>query len=179
MTPERSFAVLDRSQHDRGGFASGEAELDQFLQQQALRHMQAGISRTMVLSEARPEHPNAGKASICAYYTLSHTTMEREHLPAAQAKKLPRYPVPVLLVAQLAVHSNWQGQGLGKVSLVCALRQCLQIEAHLPSHAIVVDALDDSRIAFYEHFGFKRLDANSVRTRLFLPMKTARQALSV
>jgi GNAT superfamily N-acetyltransferase len=160
------FIPLDKSVHDRKAFDCGTPELNDFLQHHAARHRDAGISKTMVL----PTQDDAG--CICAYYTLSHTEIQRQSLPTAMAKKLPRYPVPVLLIAQLAVHTQAQGQGLGKVTLIRALHHCLEIHAHLPSFAVVVDAINDDIQKFYEQYGFKELDRHNERIRLFLPMKT-------
>ncbi len=166
MRPSSAFTELDKSIHDRGGFACGTKELDAFLQQFAVRHREAGISKTMVLPAKDDD------ADICAYYTLSHTEIERQTLPKTLAKKLPRYPVPVMLIAQLAVHQEAQGQGLGKVTLIAALRHAYDVNLHLPSYAVVIDALDDGVQGFYEQYDFQPLDTHNRRTRLFLPMKT-------
>jgi GNAT superfamily N-acetyltransferase len=169
VTLAEHFVELDKALHDRGSFDCGADELNEFIQQFAVRHREAGISKTMVLPE---RERSESKQRICAFYTLSHTEIERKTLPETLAKKLPRYPVPVMLIAQLAIHKDAQGQGLGKVTLVCALRHCLEIDAHLPSYAVVVDALDDGVQAFYEQYGFTTLDRHNGRIRLYLPMKT-------
>ena len=109
MTPATLFVALDKAQHSRTSFDCGRQPLNTFLQQFAVRHREARISKTMVL----PAKHNA--AEICAYYTLSHTEITRQTLPQSLAKKLPYYPIPVLLIAQLAVHTAAQGQGLGKI----------------------------------------------------------------
>lgn len=166
MKPANVFVELDKSQHDRKGFDCGIEQLNSFLQQYAARHRTAGISKTMVL----PSQKNP--ADICAYYTLSHTEIEREALPVALAKKLPRYPIPVMLIAQLAVSAQTQGQGLGKVTLIHALNHCYAINRHLPSNAVVVDALDQGVQRFYEQYGFRVIDTGERKIRLFLPMGT-------
>jgi GNAT superfamily N-acetyltransferase len=168
VTPEARFVELDKAQHDRASFNCGVQELNDFIRRSAARHREAGVSKTMVLPA---KAPTGEKAAICAYYTLSHTQIERETLPPAFAKKLPRYPVPVMLIAQLAVHEDAQGQGLGKVTLIRALRHCLEINAHLPSYAVVVDALDEGVQGFYEQYGFHELDRHNDHIRLYLPMK--------
>lgn len=169
MTPSSTFIELDKSIHDRKSFDCGTEELNNFLQQFAMRHRDAGISKTMVL----PAKDN--EADICAYYTLSHTEIQRQTLPQKLAKKLPHYPIPVMLIAQLAVHKAAQGHGLGKVSLIRALQYAYEVNLHLPSYAVVVDALDDAVQGFYEQYGFKVLDTDNHRTRLFLPMKAVAQ----
>ncbi len=166
MIPSSKFVELDKRLHERKSFDCGTAELNMFLHNFAVRHRAAGVSKTMVLPDEQEEQ-------ICSYYTLSHAEIKREALPQSQAKKLPHYPIPVLLIAQLAVHIETQGHGLGKVTLVRALRHCLDINVHLPSAAVVVDALDEGVQTFYEQYGFKPLDKHSgKRIRLFLPMKT-------
>lgn len=169
MIPSSRFVELNKNNHDRHTFDCGNEELSRFIQQFALRHRQAGISKTMVLPDTQEVE---GKTGICSYYTLSHTEITRETLPANMAKKLPRYPVPVLLIAQLAVNMQCQRQGLGKITLIRSLRHCLDIHAHLSSYAVIVDALDKEVESFYQQYGFQVLDSNNKRTRLFLPMKT-------
>ena len=169
MTPSSRFVELDMGIHDRKSFDCGTKELNIYLQRFAVRHREAGISMTMVLPEK--EQPS----DISAFYTLTHTEIERRTLPAAMAKKLPRYPVPVLLLAQLAVNKDVQGQGHGKVTLIRALHHCLQINSHLPSHSVVVDALNNGVKAFYEQYGFRLLDNHNDQARLFLSMKAIKR----
>ena len=172
MTPSFQFVELDKAVHDRKSFDCGAEELNLFLQQFASRHRAAGISMTMVL----PAKEN--QVVICAYYTLSHTEIKRQTLPKSVAKKLPHYPIPVMLIAQLAVNMKVQGQGLGKITLVRALQHAGEINEHLPSYAVVVDALDNQTQGFYEQFGFAALDAHSHHKRLYMPMQTVVQLLS-
>ncbi len=176
MKPGENFEELDKSRHLRKRFDCGRKELNDFIRQSAARHRDAGISKTLVLPTLAGEDE---KADICCFYTLSHTEIERETLPKPLAKKLPRYPIPVMLIAQLAVHTEAQSQGLGKITLIQALKHCLEINKHLPSHAVVVDALDKGVQAFYEQYGFKALDHHGQgRVRLYLPMSTIAELFS-
>ncbi len=124
---------------------------------------------TMVLPAKENE------ADICAYYTLSHTEIKRQTLPVSIAKKLPLYPLPVILIAQLAVNQKAHGQGLGKITLIRALQHACEINEHLPSYAVVVDALDDQVQGFYEQFGFEALKTDGYRKRLYMAMQTVMQ----
>ena len=69
--------------------------------------------------------------SICCFYTVSPTSIERKTLPEKLSKKLPHYPIPVFLLAQLAVNKNFQKQGLGKVSLINALKYLYNINIQI------------------------------------------------
>lgn len=170
MSWSKAFVELDKRIHDRESFFCGESELDQFIKKQAVRHMQSGISRTMVLSLQKPLLD--GKYPVCAFYTIAPGSIARQSLPDKLAKKLPSYPVPIFLLAQLAVHQQFKGQGLGKISLVKALEHLLDISAHMRAYAVVVDCLNPEIQVFYEQFGFEVLQQQEGRIRMFLPMKT-------
>ena len=90
-------------------------------------------------------------------------------------KKLPAYPVPVVLVARLAVNCAFQKQGLGEKTLVTALRQCVSLtDKGLPALGVVLNVLDDEALAFYQRFDvFQSFTDNPMR--LFVPMSLLRQ----
>jgi predicted N-acetyltransferase YhbS len=96
-------------------------------------------------------------------------------LPAKLAKKLPRHAVPVVLLARLAVARGAQGRGLGGILLRDALLRSLELSESLGIYAVVVDALDDEAVSFYEKFGFLRL--TDAEMRLFLPLSTIRAGI--
>ena len=166
------FVELDKSVHDRPSFGCGEIELDRFIQQHALRHMAAGISTTMVLPAM--EMLPTGKYPICAFYTITPSSIERATLPESRKKKLPHYPVPVFLIAQLAVHSGCQQRGLGKITLVKALERLWGINDFMRAYAVIVDCLNTRVEGFYSKYGFQVLYRNKGQTRMFLPMQTVR-----
>jgi GNAT superfamily N-acetyltransferase len=173
MSWSKAFEELSKSKHDRDSFDCGESELNTFIHTQAAKHMQAGISRTMVLPGTAPLLNQ--KYPICAFYSVAPSSICRKTLPASLAKKLPHYPIPVFLLAQLAVHKEFHGNGLGKVSLIKALEYLWAVNAHMRAYAIVVDCLTDSAQGFYRKFGFQVLCEQSGRVRMFLPMKTVGQ----
>ena len=169
MSYTKEFVDLDKTIHGRGLFDCGEPELNSFIRGQAARLMDAGISKTLVLP-ASISLPN-GKTPICAFYTITSTQIKREDLPEPLAKTLPRYPIPVFLLAQLAVHCEFKGMGLGKVALVSALQYFYNISAHMPAYAVVVDCLNKNAESFYLKYGFQELCKHNHRSRLFLSMK--------
>lgn len=173
MSWSKTFVELAKSVHDRESFACGEPELDDFIKKQALRHMQAGISRTMVLPAVKPMLD--GRYPICAFYTIAPGSISRKTLPDRLAKKLPGYPIPVFLLAQLAVHEDYKEEGLGKVALIKALEHLYDINVHMRAYAVIVDCLNESIAAFYEQFGFELLAKQDGQDRLFLPMKTVKR----
>ena len=120
----------------------------------------------MVLPGTEPAEQ--GLLPIAAYYTTSIAIIERETLPTGG--KLPPYPVPVLLIARLAVAKHQKGQGLGKITLIKALEHLLSISEMTSAFAVVVDPIDDNADKFYRHFGF--LELKDEAGRLYLPMKT-------
>lgn len=173
MRPANKFVELDKAHHDRSAFECGEKELDSFIRTQAAKHMEIGISKTMVLPGLEPL--SNGKLFICAFYTIAPSSIRRETLPASLAKKLPFYPVPVFLLAQMAVHSDCQGQGLGKVTLINALEYLWNMNSYMRAFAVIVDCLNAAAEQFYKKYGFEFLCNHNGRTRMFISMKTLEQ----
>ena len=170
------FIELDKIIHDRVSFDCGELELNHFIKTQALKHMKAGVSRTMILP-ASSLLAN-GKYAICSFYTIAPSSISRNTLPEGLAKKLPHYPIPVFLLAQLAVHKNEQSSGLGKITLIKALEYLYEINSHMRAFAIIVDCLNSHAEKFYLKFGFEKLYSNKDRARLFIPMKKVAELFS-
>lgn len=170
MKVSKQFIELDKKWHDRISFDCGEEELNDFIKTKAAKHMAAGINKTFVLpgTELLP----SGRYPIAAYFTIAASSIGNDSLPADKAKKLPHYPIPVFLIAQLAVHSKCKGQGLGKAALVVALKKLHKISLEMPAYAVVIDCLNDDAKSFYEKFDFDILETFNDKTRLFLPMMT-------
>lgn len=154
-------------EHDRAAFSCGKPPLDDFIRRLVSQYEKRNLGRTYVA--VRP-----GEARVCGYYTLASGAVAFEHLPEASAQKLPRHPVPVVLLARLAVDQTEQGRGLGERLLIDALRRCLELANRLGIHAVEVDAIDQPARAFYEKYGFVPLLDRELH--LFLPIATIRDA---
>jgi len=157
-----SFAieVLARH-HDRSRFDCGAEPLDRYIHHQASQDMRRRMARVFV---AVPE----ASTEVAGFYTLGAASLERATLPPEDAKRLPHYPVPVVLIGRLAVDRGWSGQGLGSALLADAFRRVIGASEALAVYAVVVDAGDEKAQAFYEHFGFARLPDSE--RRLFYPL---------
>lgn len=156
---------LDKA-HVRSGFQSGQPSLDDWLKDRAGQFDRRDLSRTFVAT--RPDQP-----LVLGYYAISTHRVIFDALPHAETKGLPRLDIPVVLIGRLAVDQRVQGQGLGALLLVDALRRSLQISEQVGIRAVEVDALDDSARSFYLKYGFRSLldDAR----HLFLPMHEVRK----
>jgi GNAT superfamily N-acetyltransferase len=158
---------LTRS-HERAAFTCGKPALDDFLRSLVTQYEKRNLGRTYVAVRA-------GDPRVLGYYTLASGAVPFQDLPAPAARKLPKHPVPVILLARLAVDQGVQGQGLGEALLFDALRRCLEISEGLGSHAVEVDAIDDAAKAFYRKYGFVSLQDSE--RHLYLPVATIRAVL--
>jgi hypothetical protein len=112
LKPLKRFVPLDVKRHERRGFDCGKPQLNGFLQHNARRGMESRASYTWVL-------PAAGVSKgvlkpICAFYTLSLCHVFGRDLPEDLGKRLPRYPLPAFLIAQLAVERRCRGKAWGR-----------------------------------------------------------------
>ena len=126
-------------------FESGTEALDVYLRRYALSNQNAGAAQTYIA---------VADARVVGYYSLSAASVEYAEAPQRLRKGLARHPVPVMLLARLAVDRAWQGRGLGAALLLDALRRTLAAADILGIRAIMVHAKDEPARRFYEHFDF-------------------------
>lgn len=152
-------------QHDRQSFDCGQHSLNQYLQRYASQDIRRRINRVFVAT------PSATPQRVIGYYSLSAGSLDATDLPEKLRRRLPRFPVPVVLMGRLAVSIPHQGEGVGSILLADALRRIGQAGQVMTIHAIVVDAVDSRAAEFYRQFGFIPLPDQPLR--LFLPIDTA------
>jgi GNAT superfamily N-acetyltransferase len=154
--------------HECSEFSCGRSPLDEFVHTLVRQYEKQNLGRTYVT--VRP-----GEKRVLGYYTIASGSVSFENLPSRRARKLSLHPVPVVLLARLAVDRSIQGQGLGGALLVDALERCLNLAEVLGVHAVEVVAIDEVARSFYEKYGFvPLLDAPN---HLYLPVATIRRAL--
>ena len=132
--------------HGTERFDCGKPALNAFLKRFALTNQQNGVARTYVAHRQGEVH---------GYYSLSAASVAVDQAPARVAKGLAKHPIPMTLLARLAVDLHEQGLGLGASLLQDALLRHLQAEAVIGSRALLVHAKDEAAITFYQKFGFE------------------------
>lgn len=141
-----SFRIekLERK-HPVEPFNCGREPLNRFLIRYALQSQQSGASQTYVA---------LADQEVAGYFTLSVGQVEYQDAPERLVKGLGHYPVPIMLLARLAVAVAWQGRGLGQGLLKDAMLRTLQAADIAGIRAFAVHAKDDHARAFYELFNF-------------------------
>jgi ribosomal protein S18 acetylase RimI-like enzyme len=149
--------------HNRNGFNCGIDALNAWLKQIALQHQDKGISRTFVAVPSSEQiieryqslgYEDVGPANILGFYALASAFVFLDDLPSELAKRYPRQ-VPVTRLGRLAIRSDMQGQGLGRLLLADALNRAQTAAQSVGSAGIFVDAKDDMSSRFYQGFGFQ------------------------
>ena len=143
MTPLR-IEKLQRG-HAVDLFDCAREALNRFLIRYAFQNQLAGASQTYVA---------LADDNIVGYFTLVVGHVEYSDAPERLTKGLARHPVPIMLLARLAIAISWQGKGLGAGLLKDAMLRTLQAADIAGIRAFAVHAKDDQAKAFYEHFDF-------------------------
>jgi GNAT superfamily N-acetyltransferase len=136
---------LDKG-HDLSAFDCGSAPLNDYLRKHALQNHQNRSARTYVVLRA---------GSVVGYYTLAAGSVKRDETPERVAKGLANYPVPIFLLARLAVDQTEKSKGLGAALLKDALIRCASAADLVGCRAILVHAKDTQAQSFYRKFGFE------------------------
>ncbi|CAN5903072.1 GNAT family N-acetyltransferase [soil metagenome] len=134
--------------------------LNRYLQKHAFQAQQGEGARTYVTFSL--------DGNIAGYFTLAYGSVEHDKVPERVTKGLARHPIPVMLLARLAVDKRFKGQGLGKELMRDAMLRTLNAAEIAGLRAIVVDAKDDDAKAFYKHYGFEAFKNEPMRLSLIL-----------
>ncbi len=133
---------------DRTGFRSGNPDLDRFFQKYAAQNQFRHYLGTTYVAD--------DEGALLGFVTVTPSAIEVDDLPRALSRGLPRYPLPVLRIARLAVDVTAQGQGVSRVLLRFAFELALSLRDALGCIGVVADAKDEAR-TFYEKLGFEPL----------------------
>ena len=144
----RTVSVQPLSSQSRDGFDCGVDVLNRYLKEGAGQDARRRVAAPFVAVDA--------SGVVVGFYTLSATSVLLGDLPPGLKKRLPRYPsIPATLLGRLATELSVRGSGLGRFLLADALHRAVRSE--IASFAVVVDAKDDSAVAFYERESFQPL----------------------
>jgi GNAT superfamily N-acetyltransferase len=150
-------------QHPVETFDCGEEALNRVLTRFALSNQQANASQT---------YTGLADATVIGFYTLVVGEVRYDDAPERLTKGLARYPVPIMLLARLAIDKGWQGKGIGSGLLRDAVLRTLQAADIAGIRALAVHAKNDAARAFYRRFNFE--DSPTDPLHLFALIKDLR-----
>lgn len=132
--------------HRLNGFDCGEAALDRWLKRRAMANQMSNASRTFVVADQN--------GHVYGYYAMAAGAVARQMATGTVRRNMPD-PVPVLVLARLAVDRRAQGMKLGASLLQDAVNRAVAVSPHAGVRALLVHALNGRAKKFYEHYGFQ------------------------
>lgn len=132
-------------EHDLALFSCGKPSLDNWLKKRALSNHKRGFTAVMVVQEA---------GRVVGYYGLAPTAVVPTAMPRAIRTGQPPDPIPCLLLGQLATDTEWAGRGIGSGLLKHALERCIEAARLVGGRALIVNAVDEEAVAFWQRRGF-------------------------
>ncbi|MGB5637724.1 MAG: GNAT family N-acetyltransferase [Sedimenticolaceae bacterium] len=152
--------------HILDDFDCGIASLDDWLVRHARQAQASGSAKTFVVADGR---------RVAGYFSLAAGQVDSVEAPVRIRKGMGQYPIPVVLLARLAVDRAYQGRGIGVGMLQDAIRRTLMIAEQAGIRALLTHPIDANADAFYRRFGFV---SSPVREgQLLLLLKDARRVL--
>jgi predicted N-acetyltransferase YhbS len=140
----------DAARHDVTGFTCGNELLDRWLVRYAGQNQRRDAARTFVAA--------TDDQQVYGYYALLAGQLDHREATAQTSKGLSRYfPIPVAILARLAVDASRQDQGIGAALLNDAFVRVVRASEQVAVRAVVVHTADEDASSFYERFGFRAL----------------------
>lgn len=140
--------------------------LNEFLSRYVLKNDELGIGKTFVALNENNQ--------IAGYFTLATAQVAYQEIPDDFRGKLPKYPIPALRIARLAVEKELKGKGIGKWLLAQAFIKAIHVADVTGLYFIIVDAKETSK-SFYEHYGFHKFFDEDLS--YFILVDTVRKAM--
>ena len=134
------------SRNPLASFECGKPSLSDWLLRNALQAQGSGSARTFVVTD---------NASVLGYYSLVVGQVEPIEATERIRKGMGQYPIPVMLLARLAVSTAAQGQGIGMGLLQDAIRRTLNVAEQAGIRALLTHPIDDDAARFYQRCGFE------------------------
>lgn len=141
---------FDPARHDVTQFSCGNELLDRWLVRYAGQNQRRDAARTFVAATCDQR--------VFGYYTLLAGQLDRQEATAETSKGLSQhFPIPVAILARLALDVTRQGRGIGAAILNDALMRVVRASEQVAVRAVVVHAVNDEAAGFYERHGFRAL----------------------
>ncbi len=150
--------------HRLDEFSCGEPGLDDWLKRRALANQARGASRTFVVADQ--------DGSVYGYYAMAAGAISHQMATGGVRRNMPE-PIPIMVLARLAVDHRAQGIKLGGALLQDAVNRALVIAQNTGVRALLVHCLHERARAFYEHYGFLPSPADPMTLMLRLSSASA------
>lgn len=137
--------ALDAS-HRLEKFDCGKPALTDWLLQHALQAQGSGSARTFVACDSN---------RVAGYYSLTVGQIDTLEAPERVRRGMGRYPIPLVILARLAVDLDHQKQGLGYSLLQDAIMRTVAVAEQAGIRALLTHPIDAEADAFYRRFGFE------------------------
>ena len=154
------------AQHRLEGFDCGKAALNDWLLRHARQAQGSGSARTFVVAE---------DDRVAGYFSLTVGQVDTLEAPDRIRKGMGQYPVPLVILARLAVARQDQGRGIGIGMLQDAIRRTLLIAEQAGIRAMLTHPIDEEATRFYTRFGF--IASPLQEQQLLLLLKDARRSI--
>lgn len=148
------FEILDEKSfiHE---FDCGEIELNSYLKELALLFQRRRFGVTMIFFNKKDPDKK-----VIGFYTLCPACIQLESLPEKFLSGPKPNPIPAFRLCRLAVDKNYQGEGLGQLIFIHALKKCLEQATQIGGHIVLIDAKNEKAQSFYKRLGFISIPSN-------------------
>lgn len=149
------------SDHVLSGFECGVSSLNLWLERHARAASGADSARTYIVNDNENDR-------VVGYHALALGSISHEEATERAKKGMPRHPIPVVLLARLAVDRSVQGRGIGAFLLRDAMARAVAVSEEAAARLLLTHANDDEARSFYERFGFEESPTDPMNMQMLI-----------